>query len=97
MASNLKDIGDIKDELKPIGKKVRILLEENDEIPPSGQFIGVNGAGFLLKPGVEVDVPDSIIEVLNNAVKSKPVIDPETRRIVDWRNALRFPYRVIRT
>lgn len=96
MASNLKDIGDIKDELKPVGKKIRIILEENDEIPPTGQFFGINGAGFLLKPGVEADVPDSIIEILNNAVKSKPVIDPNTRRINDWRNTPRFPYRVIR-
>jgi len=97
MVGNLKNIGDIADELKPIGKKVRIILEENDEIPPSGQFIGINGAGYLLKPGIEVEVPDSIIEVLNNAIKSKPVIDPDTRRIVDWRPTPRFPYRVIRT
>lgn len=94
--SNLQDIGDIKDEL-PKGKKtVRILLEENDEIPPIGQFIGINGTGYLLLPGVEVDVPENIIEVLNNAIKSKPVIDPNNRRVIGYRDALRFPYRVIR-
>lgn len=97
MAGNLKNIGDVEEELSKKPKTVRILLEENDEIPPTGQFIGYNGLGYMLKPGVEVEVPETIIEILNNAVKSKPLIDPETRQISGWRDALRFPYRVIRS
>jgi hypothetical protein len=72
----------------------RILLEENADIPPIGQFIGHNGHGYLLKPGIWVDVPLPIIEVLDHAVMEVPEIDPDTRRVVGWRQRLRYPYRV---
>jgi len=92
MASNLKDIGDIKDELK--GKNTtRIMLEENEHIPPTGQFFGINGRGYLLKAGEEAEVPNSLIEVLNHAIQSKPVTDPATRQVIGYRDSLRFPYR----
>lgn len=71
--------------------RVKIILEENDEIPPSGQFISVNGVGYLLIPGQPADVPVGVIEVLNNAVRDKPVL--EGGRVVGYRQALRFPYR----
>lgn len=99
MAGNLKDIGDVADELKSsskVKKTVRIILEENENIPPSGQFIGYNGKGYLMKPGEEVEVPETIIEILNHAVQSKPITDPQTRQVIGYRDGLRFPYRVIR-
>lgn len=75
-------------------KTLRILLEENADIPPSGQFIGHNGNSYLLKPGVWVDVPLPLIEVLNNAVAQVPERDPQTQQITGWREKLRYPYRV---
>jgi hypothetical protein len=75
--------------------RVRIILEEHDGIPPTGQFFGVQGEGFLLKPGKQADVPASIVDVLNNAVESKPVINAETQQIERFVDKLRFPYRVI--
>ena len=70
-----------------------IMLEENSDIPPSGQYLGHNGNAYLLKPGVWTEVPLPLIEVLDNAIKQMPVVDPDTGRIVDWRPALRYPYR----
>lgn len=74
----------------------RIILEENDEIPPIGLFLGLNGKGFLIQPGVEVDVPNGLIDILNNASMSAPIVDPQTQQISGWRDRLRYPYRVVR-
>lgn len=76
--------------------RVRIILEENENIPPSGQFIGVNGVGYLITPGVEVSVPESVLEVLDNAIMSTPTLDPFTKQVMGYRDRLRFPYRIVR-
>lgn len=75
-------------------KTMKILLEENTDIPPNGQFIGHNGVSYMLKPGIWVEVPLPIIEILNNAVQKVPEIDPNTRQVIGWREKLRYPYRV---
>lgn len=75
--------------------RVRIILEENDNIPPTGQFFGAQGVGYMLKPGMEATVPMSIIGILNTAVMSTPIIDEETKQVKGFRNRLRFPYRVV--
>lgn len=75
-------------------ERVRIMLEESETIPPGGQYFGVNGRGFILKPGQEVNVPMSIVDILNSAVMSVPVLD-EGQRVIGYRDKLRFPYRVI--
>lgn len=76
--------------------RVKIILEENEHIPPTGQFIGVNGVGYLLMPGVEVSVPESVLEVLDNAIMSEPRLDQFTRQVIGYRDRLRFPYRIVR-
>ncbi len=73
-----------------------IVLEDNDDIPPGGQFIGVDGAAFNLLPNEEAWVPVGITSVLDAAIKSVPVQDNITKQIVGWKNRLRFPYRIIR-
>jgi hypothetical protein len=72
-----------------------IVLEEDSAIPPTGLFISANGKPYLLMPGVEVQVPPEVISVLNDAVTSMPVIDPQTQRVNGYRSRLRFPYRRI--
>ena len=75
-------------------KRVRIILEENDNIPPTGLFVGINGRSFLIRPGEEVDVPSEVLEVLNDAVEATPKTDLQGN-VVDYRNKMRFPYRIV--
>lgn len=93
LESNLK----VDPKKPPIGmpKRVTIVLEENDSIPPTGQFIGVNGKGYLLRPGERASVPEAILEVLDNAVTSTPVVDNYSKRVVGYRPKLRYPYRIV--
>jgi hypothetical protein len=74
----------------------RIILNDSDDIPPTGLFIGHNGRTFMIRSGVEVDVPDELLEVLDNALGKVAVIDPHTKRVIDHRNKLRFPYQIVR-
>lgn len=74
---------------------MRILLEENDQIPSSGLPLGHNGKTYLLRPGEEVDVPMEIVNILNNAVESTPQVDPQTKQVIGYRDRLRYSYRVV--
>lgn len=76
-------------------RRVRILLEENENIPPTGQFIAVNGRTFVLKPGEPAEVPECVLGVLNDAVQASPTLDPSTKQVTGYRDKLRFPYRVL--
>lgn len=72
---------------------VRLILEENEEIPPTGLFVGLNGRGYLIKPGEEVTVPRGVADILEHAVTSVPQMDPQTRQVVGYRDRLRYPFR----
>jgi hypothetical protein len=75
--------------------RFKIILEEDAAIPPIGLFISANGKPYLLMAGVEAQVPLEVISVLNDAVTSVPVVDPQTQRVTGYRPRLRFPYRRI--
>ncbi len=74
-------------------ERVRIVLEENPEIPPTGLFVGVNGTGYLLRAGEELEVPASVVEVLDHAVMSQPQLDPSSGQVLGYRERMRYPYR----
>jgi hypothetical protein len=76
--------------------RVWIVLQESAHIPRGqGQFFGINGAGFLLKPGKKAYVPKGIVDILENAVEDIPDVDPDTLQVVGWRQRLRFPYSIV--
>lgn len=81
--------------VKPLlQKRVWIVLEDNDQIPPGGQFLSADGRGYLLQPGVEAEVPMCIISILDTAITDIPVTDL-LQRVVSYKKRLRFPYRVV--
>jgi hypothetical protein len=90
-----EEVNPLKSRAKEASDRVTIILEENDNIPPTGQFIQVNGRAYMLRPGEPADVPKEVIGVLDNAVQDQPQIDPTTKQIVGYRKKLRFPYRIV--
>lgn len=76
-------------------KRIKIRLEQNKEIPPSGQFIGINGVGYLLVPGVDVEVPEFLLDALDAAVEDVPVLD-ERGNVAGYQKKTRFPYQIVR-
>jgi len=81
-------------EVPPIGmpETVRVILDENEHIPPNGQYFGINGTGYLLKAGIEANVPKGIVDILDNAIETVPIVDPDTRRVVGWKQKRRYGY-----
>jgi hypothetical protein len=77
---------------KNYDEKHWIVLDDSDNIPPTGQPIGINGKFWILKPGIPAQVPLNILEVLDHAVTLVPQKNPQTNQIVGWRKRLRYPY-----
>jgi len=77
-------------------KRVWIMLTDSDQIPPTGQFIGHNGDGFMLRPNVPAEVPVELLDILNIAVWDAPIVDQTTKQITGYTPRLRFPYQVVR-
>lgn len=92
--------GPMSDENKKALKKAgldytTIVLEEGESIPPTGLFISHNGRAYVIKPGEEVDVPDFLLGVLDDAVMSAPIADSKTQKVLGYRNRSKYPYRKV--
>lgn len=75
-------------------KRVWIVLEENENIAPTGQFFGINGRSYILRPGDAAAVPEEVLALLDDAIESKPVLDSNSN-VTGYRDKLRFPYRFV--
>lgn len=98
MEPNLSPATEAAAKVKKVKKpadRVKIVLEENDDIPPTGLFVGVNGISFLIRPGAEVEVPESVVEVLRNAITSMPTTDPMSGQVIGYRDRMRYPFRIV--
>ncbi len=74
---------------------VSIILEENDDIPPTGLFIGHNGIGYLLRCNERISVPKHVLNVLDDAVMSMPRMDPQSQQVIGYNERRRYPYKVV--
>lgn len=70
-----------------------ILVEENDDIPPTGLYVGHNGTGYLLRAGEPISVPSFLLDILDHAIMTAAVTDPTTRQVIGQRQRMRYPYR----
>lgn len=77
------------------GPSVAIILSENEEIPPTGLYVGLNGKGYLIRPGERVVVPKGVVDILQNAIMSGPVQDPATKQVVGYRDRMRYPFQLV--
>ena len=50
-------------------KKVKIKLFKDNGEYRDDVFVGINGERFLIKRGVEVEVPDYVAEVIENSAR----------------------------
>lgn len=80
--------------------RYRIIVEEGrDKHSPTHVFVGVNGRGYNIRRGVEVDVPPEVIENLKDAVEvtQVAVVDPERDVVTGTqeRRVRRFPFQVL--
>jgi len=55
----------------PEEKIVTVIFDEQDGVESNDLFIGVNGKQYQVQRGVEVDVPRSLLNVVNEAVYTK--------------------------
>ncbi|MNM65408.1 hypothetical protein D3C81_768550 [compost metagenome] len=77
----------------PMEKLLCITLHDSKEIPPGGQFVGVNGKQFWIKPGMKVVVPRYVVEALQNAVIGQPDVN-DKMQVVGVKNMPRLPFTV---
>lgn len=94
LGSNLGTEEEVRVLSKPVGlpASVRIVLEESEDIPPTGLFIGHNGRSYLVRCGEEVNVPLGVLGILDDAIVSVPIRD-SGNRVVGTRQRRRFNYR----
>ena len=79
----------------PVGLRetVKIIVDESPDMPPTGYPVGLNGTAYIIRPGVPVDVPLGVMEVIRHAVLSVPVVDNLTQKVIAYRDRPRIPWR----
>lgn len=77
----------------PKNNRICIMLDDNEDIPPTGHPVSVNGKMYILKTNEKMWVPPEVIEVLENAVTSVPVFG-QGQKVLGYRDRPRLPFRV---
>lgn len=77
------------------GDRVKIIIEESDEIPPTGLPLGHNGDQVYVIPGEVVNIPRKFLEILDNAIVSVSMTDPNTKQVIGTRDKRKYPYRIV--
>lgn len=94
----LSDIEGLGEEL-PKSEPTRIIFVDEEKGAPNYIFVGVNGKFYQIKRGVEVPVPQSVVNVLSDSVATcyVPTTDPVTN-VITLIPQKRYitPFRVIK-
>ena len=84
---------------KVVEKRVKLTVQDSEETPGEGDtkrhFFGHNGRSWAIPMGIEVNVPEGVINVIKDAKVSIPVIDPVTKKATGaMRDRNRFSWTV---
>jgi len=80
---------------KSDGKYITINVAKQDKkggAEPA--FVGIQGVGYTIPRGINVDVPASVVEVLKNAKQDIVTQDPETGELYH-EEILTYPFQVV--
>ncbi len=73
--------------------RVAVVVDEsNDPHTPSRAFFSVNGRGYDIQRGVEMELPPEVVEAMENAVSDKVYQTQDGE--VHTRPTKRFPFRI---
>lgn len=72
----------------------RIIVHESAKIPKEGLFVGLNGYAFLIKPGVEVDLPRPVRLMLDTCIEKETIQDEEGKNYD--KNITRATYTIVK-
>ncbi len=78
--------------------KVRIVIDQTgDESAPKRVFVGVNGYGFWIERGKPVDVPQAVVNVLRESVKTLYRMEEDERgnKVMVGRDVPAYPFHTI--
>jgi len=80
---------------KKVRKLVKIMIHKTTESTGSSDVqVSVNGNVFLIKRGIEVEVPDYVVGVLKNAVKTEYAFVSENKDL-ESNDVLSYPFSVL--
>lgn len=78
--------------------KVRIVIDQTgDESAPKRVFVGVNGYGFWIERGKPVDVPQAVVNVLRESVKTLYRMEEDERgnKVMVGRDVPAYPFHTL--
>ena len=88
--------GKVKD-TKPKSEAYRTIIIDEADNQPNYEVVGVNGKVYQIQRGIETKVPESVVEVLRNAVASKYIKVRRSDGVDDIqkRNLSAIPWRLV--
>lgn len=78
--------------------KVRIVIDQTgDESAPKRVFVGVQGIGFWIERGKPVDVPQAVVNVLRESVKTLYRMEEDERgnKVMVGRDVPAYPFHTL--
>jgi len=72
----------------------RIVIHDSSRIPKEGQFISLNGYGFLAKPEVEIDLPRPVRLMLDTLIETETTYDQNGKEYT--RDLRRITYTLVK-